>query len=141
MDNKKMIYDFIKKHNTAVISTVNPLALPESSVVGFYIKEDFEIHIATYDSSRKFMNIKRNPRVALVIGWEQGKTVQLEGAAVQITDPDEIKELEWHEMEKMPTVAKYIKPHRAVFLRIIPKWLKYSNFSTEPWQIEELRFI
>ncbi|MFI5205339.1 MAG: pyridoxamine 5'-phosphate oxidase family protein [Candidatus Paceibacterales bacterium] len=138
---KIRILEFIKQHHIAAIATVNSYSLPEASIVGFAVRHDFTIHIATYDSSRKFLNLKRNPRVALVVGWEHGKTVQIEGHAEQITDPEEIKDIEWTDLEKMPTVAKYIKPDRAVFLKIIPKWLKYSDFSTEPWKIEELRFI
>lgn len=141
MESKKQILDFIRQHKVAVLATVNSSALPEASALAFMIKDDFEIHIATYDSSRKFHNLKRNPKVALVIGWDHGKTVQIEGEAIEVTDPEEIKDMEWSDLEKMPTVAKYIKPERAVFLKIKPKWLKYSDFSTEPWQIEELRFI
>lgn len=141
MDTKKLAYDFIKEHHLAVISTVNTQSLPEAAIIAFSIKQDFEIYIATFDSSRKVANIKRNPRVALVIGWEHGKTVQLEGEAKQVEDSEEIKEIEWGALEKMPTIVKYIKPERAVFFKIIPKWLRYSDFSSEPWVREELKFI
>lgn len=136
-----MILEFMKQHRLAVISTVSPLSLPESAVVGIAVKDDFELHIATFAQSRKLFNIKQNSQVALVIGWEHGKTVQVEGRAEELTDPAEIKEIEWEELGNMPTVAKYIKKEHVVFLKIKPKWLKYSDFSTEPWQIEELRFI
>lgn len=135
-----MVLEFLKKHHIAVIATVNSLSVPEAATVGFTINDNFEIHIATYDLSRKLHNMEKNSKVALVIGWDQGKTVQLEGEASEVTDSEVIKEIEWVELEKMPTVAKYIKPEHAVFLKIIPKWLKYSDFSTDPWQIEELRF-
>ncbi len=79
--------------------------------------------------------------VALVVGWDHGKTVQIEGEAEEITDPKQIKEIEWTELEKMPTVGKYIHPERAVFFKIVPKWMRYSDFSTEPWEREELEFI
>ena len=138
---KEQIFDFIKQHHIAVISTVNSSALPEASVVGFGIDQNFEIYVATYDSSRKFANIKKNPRVAMVIGWEHGKTVQIEGEAEHITDSEKINEISMGVLEKMPTIAKYVKPERVVFLKITPKWLKYSDISGEPWVREELKFI
>jgi general stress protein 26 len=144
MHYKTIIYEFIKQHHLAAMGTVNQQALPEVSVIGYVFKqigEDFEIHVATYDSSRKYANLKRNPRVALAIGWESGKTVQIEGEAVKISDAEEIKELVWSDLGKMPTVAKYIKPERVVFFKIKPTWLRYSDFSTEPWDRHELRFI
>ena len=144
MNIKTRIYEFVKEHHLAVISTVNGQALPEASVVGIFVKklehEDFEIHIATYDSSRKAFNIKRNPRVALVIGWEHGKTVQIEGVAEEITGLDEKDKVKWEEYPHMPTLAKHIKQEHAVMLKITPKWVKYSNLSTEPWEIEELAY-
>jgi hypothetical protein len=38
-------------------------------------------------SSRKYANVTRNGRVALVIGWDDEQTVQLEGMAEEIQDP------------------------------------------------------
>lgn len=144
MDNKEKIFDFIKDHRLAVMSTVNSSALPEASAVGFSFKhvgDSFEIHIATYDSSRKYANLKRNPRVALVVGWEHGKTAQIEGVAEEVTNPEEIKEIEWADLEKMPTVAKYISPDQVVFFKISPVWMRYSNFSVEPWERIEFKFV
>ncbi len=142
--NKKIVFDFIKQHHLAVLSTVSGDMLPEASVVGFDIEQknaDFEIRFVTFDSSRKHANLKRNPRVAMVIGWDHGKTIQIEGEAFEVTDSEDVKEIEWKNLEKMPTVAKYINPERAVFYKIIPKSLRYSDYSTEPWQRIELKFL
>ena len=135
------MFDFIKQHHISVLATVNSSALPEAAVVGFAINQDFEIYIATYDSSRKYANLKKNPKVAMVVGWEHGKTVQIEGEATHITDSEKINEVTIGMLEKMPTVAKYISPERAAYFKITPKWMRYSDLSTEPWQREELKFI
>ena len=84
MDQKKIILDFIKKQNLAVLATVGEIA-PESSVLEFGENDNLEIILDMYNSSRKYKNMKKNPNVSLVIGWDEDITIQYEGVAKELS--------------------------------------------------------
>ena len=69
--NLKFLYEYIKGHKLAVIATVNGEALPEAAVIGIAVTKDLEIICGSFNTSRKYQNLKQNPRLALVIGWEK----------------------------------------------------------------------
>jgi hypothetical protein len=133
-------FEFIKSKKLAVISSVNSRGKPESAVVGFSETNDYEIIFGTFASSRKYQNLKHNGNVSLVIGWDEGRTVQYEGLAEEITDPKTIGELKLVHTAKIPSAIKYIGMDEERFFIVRPKWLRYSNLSLDPWEIFEIRF-
>ncbi len=140
MTDTEKIYEFIKSHNLAVISTVTHDFLPQSAVIGFSQKENLELVIGTSSKSRKYQNLLKNPRVALVIGWDKGKTVQYEGEAVEIKGAIERKEAMNNHLSKIPSAAKILNDSEAAIFKIVPKWIRYTDLSSDPWDITELRF-
>ena len=138
---RKKILDFIKRHHIGVLSTVNQKHLPQAAVVGFAENEKFEIFFGTFTDSRKFQNLVRNAHVAMVIGWEEGKTVQLEGLAQEITHKDEIENITKIQLAKIPSAAKYVKLSHEAFFKIQPSWIRYSDLSVDPWHICEINFL
>jgi general stress protein 26 len=63
---------------------------PQAAVVGFIVTDDFEIFFDTVDTSRKVPNLRRNPRVAFVVGGTMSgdeRTVQYEGVADEPAAP------------------------------------------------------
>ena len=138
---RKKILDFIKRHHIGVLSTVNQKHLPQAAVVGFAENEKFEIFFGTFTDSRKFQNLVYNAHVAMVIGWEEGKTVQLEGLAQEITHKDEIENITKIQLAKIPSAAKYVKLSHEPFFKIQPSWIRYSDLSVDPWHICEINFL
>ena len=140
MTDTEKIYNFIKGYDLAVLATVTSHVLPQAAVVGFSERENLELIFGTSNQSRKYQNLLKNPRVAVVIGWDQGKTVQYEGEAVELTDSTERQEAMNIHLSKIPSVAKYLSdPNEAIF-KIIPKWVRYTDLSVDPWDIIELKF-
>lgn len=143
MDDKQQlerIKQFLKQHQLAVVSTVNKDAKPEAAVVGFALTSDFNLIFGTFSTSRKYMNLQSNLSVAVVIGWDQGKTVQIEGTVEEITDPKEIDSSIINHLSKIPSVAKFLeKPDERLF-KIKPTWVCYSDLSVDPWDIIEVKF-
>lgn len=136
----KKVYEFIKTRHLAVLSWVNKEALPESSVIGFSENGDCVLFFGTYDTSRKYANFRQNRmNVSVVIGWEHGKTVQLEGVVERITE-QEIEKVKKDFLAKIPTAAKYVEAVHQRFFKIVPKWIRYSDLSKDPWDVFEIRF-
>ena len=82
------LYRFLREHRLAVISTLGPEASPQAAVVGIAVTEALDIIFDTSTTSRKYANLRADPRAALVIGWDLEQTVQLEGTADVLSGPE-----------------------------------------------------
>lgn len=137
MDRKNQILEFASKHTLCVVSTCVG-DQPESALVDFVMTADFEIIFNTYTTSRKYKNLKLNPKVSIVIGFGDSlKTLQCEGWA---------QELEGHAEGK---VMSDYKDHLGFFRRwkikdmryfvVKPTWLRLSDFSEYPPKTAEVK--
>ena len=64
-----------------VVATVDDAGNPEAALVDLVATSSGEVIFDTRADARKVDNIAVNPRVALVIGWNEGICVQVEGLA------------------------------------------------------------
>ena len=80
---KEKALEFFKKQQVIIISTVATSGEPESAAVSFIVDDEFNIYIATRESSRKFQNIAHDPRVSIVAGFDPKhlSTLQIQGTA------------------------------------------------------------
>jgi len=139
MDTKKLILNFLKSKNLSAISTINTVGLPQGAVVGFGQTENLELIFGTFNSSRKYQNLKENQQVAFTIGWDDSVTVQYEGVAREIAK-DEWPLYAEQLFAKNSESEKYRDhPEERIFV-VAPKWIRYSDLATEPWTIQELSF-
>ena len=128
----KFLYEFIKKHKLAVIATTDGNGRPEAAVIGVAVDKNLEIICGTYNTSRKYLNLKKNARVALVIGWEKAQTVQYEGIAEEL-DENEAEQALDTILAKTPSAARYVEREYKVVYRIKPSWIRFSDLSKDPW--------
>ena len=71
----------LRNYALAVQASVSPTGAPQAAVVGFAVTDALEIIFDTVATSRKYHNLRVDPRIALVVGWEHEITVQIEGVA------------------------------------------------------------
>jgi PPOX class probable F420-dependent enzyme len=118
---------FLRRHRLCVVASVSEAGAPQAAVVGFGVSDDLEIVFDTLDASRKVHNLRRDPRVALVIGWDDEQTVQIDGIADEPTGAD---------LERLKGVyfAAYLDgPERQswkgiTYVRVRPTWARYGDF-------------
>ena len=72
---------FLRRHRLGVLATVTPSDEPESAVVGIAFTDRLEVVFDTLGNTRKVQNLRKNPKIAFVVGWDGEITVQLEGIA------------------------------------------------------------
>lgn len=119
-----------------VISTVNEDAgpKPQSATVYYVCNDALDIFFVTRSSSRKYKNIQTNPQVSFVITNEHPpKTMQFEGTASEVTDPEE--QIKYYDMlmaratssNPMPPVTQ-IATGELVFLKITTMWARFGDF-------------
>ncbi len=72
---------FLRRYKLAVQASLTPGGAPQAANVGFAVSDELEIVFDTVESTRKYKNLRADPRIALVIGWEDAITTQIEGIA------------------------------------------------------------
>lgn len=139
-EDKKFIYDFIHKHQIAVLSTIHENNTPESAVVEFGETEELEIIFDTiHPSYRKYKNLMVNSAVALVIGWDDDITVQYEGNAKEIKAREKEKYKKIY-FSKNPQASKWDSNPEIKYFKVSPMWIRYSDYSKRPYKVIELKF-
>jgi len=133
----EQLYRFIQPRKLAVISTVAPNGDPQSALVGIAVSPQLQIVFDTVKSSRKYTNLKNDPRISLVVGWDTETTLQYEGIATEPegealrhakdiyfqTWPDGVERQQW------PGITWFL---------VTPTWVRYSDFDIH--HIEEMTF-
>ena len=79
------LLSFLRSHRLAVQASVSAVGDVQAAVVGFAVSDRFEIVFDSLGSTRKVANLRGNPRIAVVIGWDDEQTVQIEGIADEPT--------------------------------------------------------
>jgi uncharacterized protein YhbP (UPF0306 family) len=133
------LLEFLRQHRLAVEASVSPTDSPQAAVVGIAVTDRFEIVFDTVDSTRKARNLRRNPRLAFVIGGLTGgeeRTVQYEGIA---------DEPSGSELERLTTVYYQVYPDGPsrlswpglIYVRVRPTWIRYTDYTLDPTKIIE----
>jgi len=121
------------------ISTVASSGRPQAAVVNFATTPELEIILCTRTTSRKYANLARDPHAALVIGWDDRITAQCEGLA-EMPAGAELDRCKQMYLAKHPQAKLWIDEPTAVFVKVRPTWIRYSDLNHHPWEIKEFTF-
>jgi general stress protein 26 len=135
MTTRQKILNFLKQHDDCVIATIGENG-PEAATVGFSEAPELELTIGTLNDSRKYQNIKRNPHVAVVVGFSGEVTVQYEGIVRELAG-DELLERQKLHFRKIPGVEHYKDEPGQVYFSISPAWIRITDY-TQDEPVEEL---
>lgn len=132
---------FVRAHRWAAVSTVSPSGEPQGSVVRVVASDAFELVFDTTDTTRKTANLRHNGKVALVVGWDNNQTVQIEGLA------DEPRGEELQRLKELyrNTYPNYYRTRQGmkglIHFRVLPKWMRYSDFRSNPANVITLNLM
>lgn len=139
-EDKRLIYEFIHDHQLTVLATVDKNNNPEAAVIEFGDTPDLEIIFDTLAPSyRKYQNLKLNPQVAFVIGWENDITVQYEGVAREVAGSEK-ENYKKQYFQKNPDAEKWDSNPEIKYFIATPTWIRYADYSKRPFRIIELKF-
>ncbi len=139
MLNVEEVFKLMDGERLAVLATVDEDRRVEAALMGFAVTPELEVIFDTVKNSRKYPNLKKNPRVAWVIGCSTEVSVQYEGVA---------EELEGQKLAKYKKIyfAKFPEgqarenwPDIAYFV-VRPKWVRYCDYDPNKRRIEEKEF-
>lgn len=134
MNKKQFVYDYIHQRTIGVLATTAKDGHPEAAVMEFGDTPDLELIFDTRTATRKYKNIKNNPRVAFVIGWEKGTTVQYEGIARELHG-EELRKYKAIMFAKNPDFQRWEHIPDMTYFVIKPLWVRYSPWLKQPWEI------
>lgn len=75
------LLSFLRRHRLAVEASAAKDGAPQAAVVGIAVSDELEIIFDTLEHTRKVANLRADPRVALVVGWDADATAQIDGVA------------------------------------------------------------
>jgi general stress protein 26 len=138
--NVQEAYEFTNKERLALLSTVTDTGQPQSALLGMAVTQPLEIIFDKVKSSRKYPNLKKNPRVAWVLGCTTEVTVQYEGVAEGVSgrrvgqvQKDLFRRISgWTPVrESWPGITYFV---------VRPTWVRYCDYNPESRRIEERKF-
>jgi general stress protein 26 len=127
------LLDFLREHRLAVQASSTLSGPPQAAVIGIVTSDALEIFFDTLGSSRKAANLRADPRIALVVGWdlERGRTAQLEGV-VDEPQLDELARLQRLYFERFPDGRDRLEWPDICYFRVRLTWARYSDFAAAP---------
>ena len=133
------LVSFMQRQKWAVQASRSADGAPQAAVIGVAIAAEpaLELYFDTLSSTRKHANLVADPRIALVIGWDDGQTVQLEGRCDQPGGAD-LERLLGHYLARFPDGLERKAWPGIAYWRVRPHWLRYSDFRGAAPQVVEL---
>jgi len=130
---------FMREHPLAVQASVSAAGGAQAAVVGIVVTDEFEIVFDSESTSRKVNNLRRDPRIAFVVGGTaigEERTVQYEGIADEPTGA-ELRRLKELYFELFPGGRERESWPGITYIRTKPTWIRYTDFNQGPPEIVE----
>ena len=124
--DRDALLDFLRRHRYAVQASTGPNG-PQAAVVGFAVSDALEIDFDTLATTRKMTNLRADARIALVIGWDDEQTVQLEGLADE-PKGEELVRIKRVYFASWPDGQEREAWKDITWVRVRPSWARYSDF-------------
>lgn len=128
---------FLRRYRLAVEASVTPEGRPQAAVVGFAVSDALEIVFDTVEATRKYRNLCGDPHIALVIGWDDEITAQIEGVA-DFPTGDELERVRECYFVAYPDGRDRLSWPGITHVRVRPTWVRYSDLTKDPPHIVEL---
>ena len=125
--NRAVLLVFLRRRRHCVQASVLASGAPQAAVVGYGVTDALELVFDTLGTTRKMANLRRDPRVALVIGWDDEQTVQIEGIADE-PKGSELERLKIVYFRAWPDGVERQSWKDITYVRVRPTWARHSDF-------------
>ncbi len=125
---------FVRVARLAVVSTTNAAGNPEAALVEIAVTDAGELLLDTPTTTRKVRNIEETPRVALVVGWSDQVSIQVEGMAEILAGDARSAYGQIFEAQFPGSRAMH---EDFTLIRVVPDWLRYYDAHPNSYQVTE----
>ena len=129
---------FVRAAGMGVVATASPSGKPEAALVGIAISDCGELIFDTPAEARKLTNIERNDRVAVVIGWNDGISVQVEGRARVVNDDERLR---YERLYASQFPGSRISRLCFAVAVVTPDWVRSYDATSDPAQREHANWL
>ena len=126
MDRGELVA-YVRSHGDGVVSSVGPDGRPQAAYLAITATDAGELVLDTRASSRKVANLRRDRRVAVVIGGADGTTLQCEGIADLPEGPDRDLCAQAYG-DAFPRFATSLADPAVLLVRIRLTWARYGDY-------------
>jgi pyridoxine/pyridoxamine 5'-phosphate oxidase len=138
MDQAELIA-FVRARGLGVVASRGPAGSPQAALVGLAATDQGELVFDCSRASRKYANIDRDPEVAVVVGWDDEVTVQIEGSA-DVASGGDLERCQAAYFEQYPDGRDRAASPEIAHIRVIPRWLRYSDYRPDTFGSSETEF-
>ena len=131
------LVSFLRRYKLAIEASVAPNGSPQAAVIGFGVSDALELVFDTTEDTRKYRNLRADARIALVIGWDDAATVQVEGTA-DFPSGAELERIRACYFAAYPDGRDRLAWAGITHVRVRPTWVRYSDFTQDPPRIVEM---
>lgn len=136
---------FLREVPLLTAASISPDGAPQAALLGVAVGDDLEIVFDTLETTRKFRNLRRDPRIALVFGkagsyafgQHDERTLQYEGIA-EIPAGGDLKRAQALYFGLFPDGRDRLAWPHITYVRARPTWIRYSDYNLNPPVIAEL---
>jgi len=119
--------DYIRSVGDAVVATIGADGEPQAAYLSITATDAGELVFDAKAASRKVANLRRDPRVAVVVGGADGVTLQLQGRADFPTGADFERCALAYETAS-PQFADSLRSAEVVVIRVVVDWSRLGDF-------------
>jgi general stress protein 26 len=134
---KADLLEFLRLHHYGVEASHAIEGPPQAALVSFVVNARLELFFDSFDSTRKVANLRRDPRIAFVIGgYTPGdqRTVQYEGE-VDVPSGAELERFKSDYFALHPDGLRRSRLPGITCFRVRARWIRYTNFNVAPAQL------
>lgn len=130
---------FLAGHTLGVVATIGPDGEPQAALVALAVTDGLELVFDTVSDSRKVQNLRRDPRVALVVGGstDDERTVQCEGIADEPSGEDG-ERIRAAYLGRYPDGKQRLGWPGITHVRVRLQWLRFTDFNQSPPLVVEV---
>jgi PPOX class probable F420-dependent enzyme len=128
---KAELLGFLQRHRVAVEATIGAEGAPQAAVVGIAVSDGLDIIFDTLDSTRKHANLRRDPRIALVVGWDAEATAQVDGVA-HFPEGDALERARAAYFSVYPDGRDRLAWTGITHIVVRPQRIRFSDFKQRP---------
>jgi PPOX class probable F420-dependent enzyme len=137
--NQAELIAFVRARGLGVVASRGPAGSPQAALVGLAATEQGELVFDCSRDSRKYANIERDPDVAVVVGWDDEVTVQIEGTA-DIPSGEDLDRCKAAYFRQYPDGRDRAAWPEIAHIRVTPRWLRYSDYRPDTFGSSETQF-
>jgi general stress protein 26 len=135
--DREALVSHVRSQRWGVVASLAPDGSPQAAYLAITATDAGELVFDARATSRKVANVRRDARVAVVVGGTDGTTLQCEGVA-NVPVGEDRERCAAAYLASFPEFASSLASEQIVLVRVVPGWARYGDFRTDPPVVREL---